>query len=181
MNGINTGLYSEISRNLFLGGTDDADTVLNTKRNRNPFITKKDFDTVITAYAWANPCDWGVKEIRTTFYDGDMSDINWADLYQAVDIAYVDWQNGLRVLLRCQMGANRSGLLMTLLLRKHGYTSNDAIALLREKRSTWVLCNPEFEKWLLELDDPLETGDRDEKTGNSKLKQSQREKLNSCF
>lgn len=76
-----------------------------------------------------------MKEVRTTFYDGDMPDINWADLYQAVDIAYADWLNGLRVLVRCQLGANRSGLLITLLLRKHGYTSRDAIALLREKRS----------------------------------------------
>lgn len=152
MEGTTTDLYSEILKNLFLGGTDDEDTVLNNKKNRNPIIMKKDFDTVITAYAWANPCDWGVKEIRTTFYDGDMTDINWADLYQAVEIAYADWRNGSRLLLRCQMGANRSGLLMSLLLRKHGYTSKDAIALLREKRGSWVLCNPEFETYLLNLD-----------------------------
>ena len=152
MNGTTTDLYSEILSNLFLGGTHDEDTVLNTKRNRNPFITKKDFDTVITAYAFANPCDWGVKEIRTTFYDGDMSDINWEDIYQAVDIAYADWARGLRVLLRCQMGANRSGLLMSLTLRKAGYSSIDAIALMREKRSSWVLCNSDFENYLLRLD-----------------------------
>lgn len=152
MKGTTTDLYSEILKNLFLGGTDDEDTVLNIERNRNPFITKKDFDTVVTAYAWANPASWGVKEIRTTFFDGDMSDINWADLYQAVEIAYTDWRNGSRLLLRCQMGANRSGLLMSLLLRKHGYTSKDAIALLREKRGSWVLCNPVFETYLLNLD-----------------------------
>lgn len=157
MNGTTTDLHSEILRNLFLGGTDDADTVLNIKRQKDPFITKKDFDTVITAYAWANPCGWGVKEIRTTFYDGDMTDIDFDSIYQAVEIAYADWQNGLRVLLRCQMGANRSGLLMTLTLRKAGYSSKDAIALLREKRSSWVLCNPDFEKWLLILDESRET------------------------
>lgn len=152
MNGTTTDLHSKILSNLFLGGTDDEDTVLDSKRKRKPFITKKDFDTVITAYAWANPCDWGVKEIRTTFYDGDMTDIDFDSIYQTVEIAYADWRNGLRVLLRCQMGANRSGLLMTLVLRKHGYTSKDAIALLREKRSSWVLSNSVFENYLLNLD-----------------------------
>ena len=153
MIGTTTDLYSEIFRNLFLGGTDDADTVLDTKRKRNPSITKSDFDTVITAYAWANPCGWGVKEIRTTFYDGDMTDIDFDSIYQAVEIAYADWRKGLRVLLRCQMGANRSGLLMTLTLRKAGYSSKEAIALLREKRSSWVLGNRDFETFLLDLDD----------------------------
>ena len=149
-------LYSEILPRLFLGGTDNFDVVQETKRNRDAFITKESFDTVITAYAWANPCDWGVKEIRTTFYDGDMSDINWKDIYQAVDIAYADWARGLRVLLRCQLGANRSGLQMALTLRKAGYSSIDAIALMREKRSSWVLCNAEFEDYLIRLDEPEE-------------------------
>lgn len=50
MNRTKVELYSEILSNLFLGGTDEEDTVLNTKRNRNPLITKQDFDTVVTAY-----------------------------------------------------------------------------------------------------------------------------------
>jgi hypothetical protein len=33
-----------------------------------------------------------------------------------------------------------------------GYSAIDAIELIREKRSRWVMHNPEFERWLLELD-----------------------------
>ena len=152
MDGTKIDLYTEILPRLWLGGTENFDVVQETKRERLASITKESFDTVITAYAFANPASWAVKEIRTTFYDGDMSDINWEDIYQAVDIAYADWARGLRELLRCQLGANRSGLLMALTLRKAGYSSKDAIALMREKRSPWVLCNAKFEDFLLRLD-----------------------------
>jgi hypothetical protein len=48
-------LWSEILPGLFLGGTDDDDTIedaanINTPRN----ITKDNFDTVVTLYAFAN-------------------------------------------------------------------------------------------------------------------------------
>lgn len=150
-------LYSEILPRLYLGGTDNFDVVQETKRNRDAFITKESFDTVITAYAFANPASWGVKEIRTTFYDGDMSDLDFDDIHQAAGIAYSDWVHGARVLVRCQAGLNRSALCAVLLLRKHGYSSAEAIALLRGKRSSWVLCNPDFEEYLLRLDKPQET------------------------
>ena len=153
MNGTTTDLYSEILRNLFLGGTDNEDTVLNNKRNRNPFIMKNDFDTVITAYAWANPCDWGVKELRYGFYDGDMKDIDFETIKHLVDVAYDDWKNkGKRLLFRCQMGYNRSSFILCQVLMRDGYTAKDAIALMKEKRSPWVLCNAEFEDYLLRLD-----------------------------
>jgi hypothetical protein len=47
---------------------------------------------------------------------------------------------------------NRSGLVIALVLISAGYSAIDAIELIREKRSQWVLHNPEFERWLLELD-----------------------------
>ena len=150
-------LYSEILPRLFLGGTENFDVVQETKRERVASITKESFDTVITAYAFANPVSWGVKEIRTTFYDGDMSDIDFDDIHQAAGIAYSDWVHGARVLVRCQAGLNRSALCAVLLLRKHGYSSAEAIALLREKRSSWVLCNSDFEDYLLRLDAAEET------------------------
>jgi protein-tyrosine phosphatase len=148
MNGIDTELYSEILPGLWLGGTENFDVVQETKRERLASITKESFDTVITAYAFANPASWAVKEIRTTFYDGDMSDINWEDIYQAVDIAYADWKRGLRVLCRCQAGMNRSSLICALVLMKDGYTADEAIALIRLKRSPHALFNQDFVRWL---------------------------------
>lgn len=52
-------------------------------------------------------------------------------------------------LVHCQAGLNRSGLLSALVLMRLGRSAQDAIALLREKRSPAVLCNKSFEEYLL--------------------------------
>jgi protein-tyrosine phosphatase len=44
---------------------------------------------------------------------------------------------------------NRSALVAGMALILDGWKPADAIALLREKRSPAVLCNPAFEQWLL--------------------------------
>ena len=144
-------LWSEVLPGLWQGGTDDDDTIWELERGSVAEITKREFDTVITAYGWANPCDWLVKEVRYPFYDGDMNDIDFTEIYQVVGIAHADWKAGKKVLIRCQAGLNRSGLIMALVLMKEGYTADEAITLIREKRSRWALCNRTFEKWLREL------------------------------
>lgn len=145
-------LWSEVLPNLWQGGTDDFDTVNDARaHNEGAFITKKDFDTVITAYAWAQPADWLVKEFRYPFYDGDMKDIDFKQIYQAVRIAHEDWKSGKKVLIRCQAGWNRSGLIMALVLMKEGYSAQEAIDLIRKQRSPHALCNGRFVAWLLSL------------------------------
>ncbi len=144
-------LWSEILPNLFQGGTDDDDTIWESKRE-GAQITKEDFDTVITAYQYANPADWLVKEIRYPFYDSpNMSGIDFKELFQIVRIAHEDWKSGKKVLIRCQAGLNRSGLIMALVLMKEGYSAEEAICLIRDKRSDYALFNSTFEKWLLSL------------------------------
>ena len=83
-------LWSEVLPNLWQGGTDDDDTIWELDRRSVADITKKDFDSVYTAYAWANPCDWLVKEVRYPFYDGNMADINLVELYDIVRMAHND-------------------------------------------------------------------------------------------
>lgn len=51
-------------------------------------------------------------------------------------------------LIHCQAGLNRSNLVAATALKQRGMTGEEAIALLREKRSPAVLCNPAFEEWL---------------------------------
>ena len=70
--------------------------------------------------------------------------------------AHKDWKSGKRVLIRCQAGLNRSGLVTALVLIKDGYSAKDAIALMRDKRSKDVLMNPLFEEWLLSKDHSIE-------------------------
>lgn len=141
-------LYTEITDRLWIGGTADEDTTLEFIRPQQVSITKYDFDTVITAYGWANPCDWGVKEIRYCFYDSDMSDVDLKQLDEVAEIAYNDWKGGRRVLIRCQLGANRSALIVARVLMREGYAAQEAIDLIRTKRGQIALSNPDFVRFL---------------------------------
>ena len=147
-------LWSEILPGLWTGGTDDFDTIdytADTKASRE--ITKDEFDTVVTLYAWARPTDWLVDELRFGFYDSDIDHIDWDKLMNVVNYAHSAWKSGNRVLIRCQAGLNRSGLTTALVLMKDGYSAKDAIELMREKRTDYILCNRDFERHLLAMDE----------------------------
>lgn len=143
-----TELWSEILPGLWQGGTDDYDVV--HYGTSKPGVGAEDFDFVATMYASANPVDWFVREMRFGFYDHDMKDFNTDDLYDLVVIAHRQWKSGNRVLIRCQAGLNRSGLVMALVLIREGYTAAEAIHLIRSQRGQAALCNRTFEQWLLE-------------------------------
>ena len=68
-------LYSEILPGLFMGGTHDDDVVYAKPTDKHKINSNK-FDCVITMYAWANPTDWGVEEIRYGIPDSDINDAN---------------------------------------------------------------------------------------------------------
>jgi hypothetical protein len=144
-------LWSEILEGLWIGGTDDNDIYDQLEK---PMIRREHFDTVFTAYAWANPVDWFVKEIRYGFWDSHVkgeAGFNPAELDDIASMAYADWKKGKKVLFRCQAGLNRSSLCAALVLMKDGYTADDAIALIREKRSKYALFNNSFVDYLRSL------------------------------
>ena len=62
---------------------------------------------------------------------------------------------GKRVNIRCQAGLNRSGLVTALTLMISGLSADQAIDTLRAKRSSYALCNGEYEHWLLTEAGPL--------------------------
>jgi protein-tyrosine phosphatase len=149
-------LHSEILPGLWLGGTDDYDTIdvpityhdlTHTKRA----VNLTNFDVAVTLYAHARPADWHVEEIRYGYMDAGIARVDFEKLGRVVDYAHAAWKSGQRVLIRCQAGLNRSGLTMALLLVKEGYTPQDAINLMRNKRTGYVLCNEEFEQYVLSL------------------------------
>jgi hypothetical protein len=148
-------LWNEILPGLYLGGTDDADVVYEdaagSRFEHKAFITPEHFDTVVTMYAYARPVDWFVKEFRFGIYDSDMKDFQTDELHDMVVAAHRDWKKGKRVLVRCQAGINRSGLVMALVLIREGYSAQDAISLMRNKRGRAVLANKHFEAWLKEV------------------------------
>lgn len=160
-------LWNEVTPGLFQGGTDDSDTMGAYLREDNSSgyarifgqistgqVTKKHFDTVATLYSAANAVGRSVKEIRFAFHDGDMSDLDpETDLFFMVREVHSDWKSGKKVLVRCQAGINRSGLVTALVLIRDGYSPEDAIRLIRDNRCEAALSNSRFEKWLLEKAD----------------------------
>ena len=141
-------LYSEIAPNLYMGGTEDDDTVyLPAKRTARYDLP---FEAIVTLYALAQPADWTVQEFRYGIPDGDIADIDLDRLFEAVNFGFNRWKWGDNVLIRCQAGLNRSGLVTALILMKTGLRAEIAINQIREKRGNVALCNAEFERWLLD-------------------------------
>lgn len=142
-----TELYNEIAPNLFMGGTDDEATIDQPQRLRN-FTNKNEFDCMVTLYAWAAPANWGVEERRFGFPDAQIIDEYLPTIIELAQWAHAKWQSGKRVNIRCQAGLNRSGLITALTLMLSGKSADEAIDLIREKRSGYALCNSDYEAWL---------------------------------
>jgi hypothetical protein len=154
-----TTLWSEIAPGLFMGGTPDAGA-------RDPGLP---FDAVATLYALAPPADWLVEELRYGFYDASIDLVNVDRVRRVAEWAYDRWQAGGRVLIRCQAGLNRSGLVTALILISSGLTATEAITLIRERRAGYALCNESFERWLLSTavtDQSVKTCGRDDDEHN---------------
>jgi len=147
---INLPLWSEILPSLWQGGTYDNDRVGDRHCQLDiPAITRKQFDSVYTFYAFANPVDWEVKEYRYGYYDSPDTDFPVSEFKRIVEMAHADWKRGERVLIRCQAGLNRSGIITALVLIRDGYSPLEAIDLMRETRHPYVLFNKHFENWIL--------------------------------
>ena len=143
-----TTLYSEIAPNLFMGGTADED-VIHEAAPYNKTRIDLPFDAIITMYAWARPADWRVQEFRYGIYDSAISEIDLSRLKQAVEFGYNRWLSGDRVLVRCQAGLNRSGLVTALIMMSTGLDAETAIEQIRKNRAQIALFNNHYVEWLL--------------------------------
>ena len=140
-----TELWTEIEDGLWVGGTADADIVLNGRDGYDsPFsglivtedaeIGPDDFDAVVTLYAWARPVDWLVEEYRWGIFDGGAApDLD--KIKDAVVWAHKRWKSGNKTLLRCQAGLSRSTFFTALVLVRDGWEIQDAVDHIRRKRS----------------------------------------------
>ena len=155
-------LYSEILPNLFMGGTHDDDVIFNSQEEN---FHKKNFDSVITMYAWAQPCDWDVQEMRYGIPDSEIHHANLNKLFEVAYWGFNRWKQGDRLLVRCQAGLNRSGLITALILMMIGHSPENSIKLLRDKRSPVALFNKNYVSWILtdagiKLNDFLESNSK---------------------
>ncbi len=149
-------LYSEILPRLWQGGTHDFDT-LEFPKEYPIWNSEKQFDSVVTLYAIAHPVGWGIAERRYGFPDSTLLDKDIPEIHTVADWAYEQWKSGKKVLIRCQAGWNRSGLVTALVLIKDGMSPSEAIALIRSKRSPYALCNQHFVEYLKNSSQSLAT------------------------
>ena len=143
-------LFNEILPGLFMGGTADDGTIdfpteLQGLNDENPF------DAVVTLYSWAQPMGWGVEELRYGFADAEVEHFDVNKLLATARWAHSRWVDGDRVLIRCQAGLNRSGLVTALTLMLIGYQAVEAIALIRANRAEVALFNNAFVDWLVSV------------------------------
>lgn len=139
---------SEILPGLFMGGTADRDVVQVAQAGAG-LGERRPYDAVVTLYAWAQPVPWEVEELRYGFGDCELDSTDLDRVLRAARWAWRRWQSGDQVLIRCQAGLNRSGLVTALVLLLEGYDAASAVSLVRERRSSWALCNHHFVEWLL--------------------------------
>ena len=136
-------LFSEILPNLYMGGTDDAD-IVQFGRRLPQLDEREEFDAVVTCYSYAQPMSWYVHENRYGFADGPMDAETFVKVQELATWLHSEWKAGRKCLSRCQAGLNRSGLVIALVLMMDGFSADNALTLIREKRDRNALFNLDF-------------------------------------
>jgi len=136
---------SEIDHNLWVGGCEDG-------------LVLPDFIShLVSLYPWESyQVDHDLlSTLAVTMYDSEEQSFDQVRII-------ADWVNECRktgpVLVHCQAGLNRSSLVVARALMLAGRSAEEAIELVRSKRSPACLCNPSFERWLRDQDDDLSAG-----------------------
>lgn len=112
--------------------------------------TLADFDTVFTLWRRAETAGKGVDERLWAIPDTDVP--HHGTLGGFAHLVERRLAAGDRVLVRCQLGLNRSALVAAQVLVARGMAGTDAVARLRAVRGSWALCNPNFVTYLDELE-----------------------------
>lgn len=133
-------LISHIRENLYMGGVIDK------------FKLNSEFKYVVSLHPWERyHISLDTERIEAYIEDDDFLP-HETTVQKILKQTNLFLSTGEPTLIHCQMGLNRSGLITVLALRNLGYSSGEAIHLLRERRSDKVLFNKVFEDYLRGLD-----------------------------
>lgn len=134
---------TEILPGLWQGGTSES-SLLGQPTKPGHYRGRRPFDLIVTLYADAQPAPWGVEEIRYGFPDAELDPHDLDRVREIAAYAAERWKAGDRVLVRCQAGVNRSGLVTALILLLDGWQPDEIVEHLRARRSSRVLSNDDF-------------------------------------
>jgi hypothetical protein len=104
-----------------------------------------DFDFVLSLYPWEQ-YNIGPNTERVEVRMYDSLEQGFEQVEELADEVVKRLRGRQKVLVHCQAGLNRSGLLAATILKKLGYTGDEDVEKLRLTRGTdQVLCNSTFE------------------------------------
>lgn len=105
---------------------------------------------VVSLYPWEKyKIGPDVTRVEITMYDSEHQGFQQVDEIAA---QVNEFRKDGPVLVHCQAGLNRSSLIAArALMLNEGLTADEAIVMIREKRSPACLCNRAFESWLRSL------------------------------
>lgn len=149
--------WSEIIDRLWVGGHDyssDGHVMVAFPRDL--------FGVVVDLYSREderfNPAP-GTEHVRFALRDARPTPAEILRFAEAALIVADRHRAGEKVLVRCQAGLNRSSFVAGLAMVELGHTGQEALQLLRSRRSEWALCNEQFATFLTSENAPtvLET------------------------
>lgn len=137
--------WNEIIPGLWMGGHQYRDVngaIL-------PVVVGAEFDVVISLHCrdGHGPAS-GVEHHQVDIPDDPLLPEQIETVCRLADLAAAAVRGRRRVLVRCHAGYNRSGLVIAQALGHLGYSVDDAIFLVRYRRSTWALNNQTFVDYL---------------------------------
>lgn len=148
--------YHQVLPGLYMGGHVWQERGVNKHSADSSVSEDPSWDYVISAYAddarqCLPQCD--MRYVLFADTEDGLSDEVWARIRSAVNEIVWNWREGSKVLIRCQAGYNRSGLLMCLVLMQLGFSAEKAIAHARWRRGRHVLVNRVFEQYVRDRED----------------------------
>ncbi|MGQ4382849.1 protein-tyrosine phosphatase family protein [Streptomyces sp. SAS_270] len=137
--------WSEVLPGLWMGGHEFAGDLGQLEFA----VVHDEFDLVLTLLRLpGHGPDPGVEHHVWAVPDGPLDGTQLAGVIRLAQAACDALDEGRRVLVRCYHGYNRSGLVVAHALIRRGHSPDEAIRLIRTRRSPWALHNELFVEYL---------------------------------
>jgi len=137
--------WSEIVPGLWMGGHEFT----GNSGQLEFAVVRDEFDVVLTLLRLpGHGPDPGVEHHVWAIPDGPLDGTQLAGVIRLAQAACDALDEGRRVLVRCYHGYNRSGLVVAHALIRRGCSPDEAIRLIRARRSPWALYNELFVEYL---------------------------------